>query len=58
MHIFVPKLVPKPNYNLLLLMSPPTRIITYGQIKAIQYCNLRPWTRGKKGEANKENVSY
>ena len=39
-------------------MSLPTRIITYLQMKAIQYHNLGSWTRGKKGEANKENVSY
>jgi hypothetical protein len=46
MHIFVPKLVPKPNYNPLLVYS-PARIITYGQTRTIQY--NKPWVLGKRG---------
>jgi len=58
MHIFVPKLVPKPNYSLLLSRIHPLGSLPMGKQKQFNIANLGSWARGKKGEANKENVSY
>ena len=58
MHIFVPKLVPKPNYSLLLSRIHPLGSLPMGKQKQFNIANLGSWARVKKGEANKENVSY
>jgi hypothetical protein len=56
MHIFMQKLVPKPNYSPLLLAYPPTWIITYGQMKTIQY--NKPWVFGLEAKRGGQQGKY